>query len=102
PSDSQMHDMNNVVQHIKEDICGMDAEMAWLKHSIDQLIAQRAELQCFVDNHRGAISIVRRLPSVVLSEIFLRCADQASFCYPPHSNITQVCSRWRAVALASP
>jgi hypothetical protein len=70
-------------------------------------MGRRTELKHFVRNHRGAVSVMRRIPSDVLVEIFLRCLDPSAPLGPPYrggtlESIVQVCGRWRTIAMESP
>ncbi|KAJ7364294.1 hypothetical protein DFH08DRAFT_270719, partial [Mycena albidolilacea] len=107
PSNSQIQVINRTIETVEEDICGLDAEIASLQQSAQQLMGRRTELKHFVRNHRGAVSVMRRIPSDVLVEIFLRCLDPNAPLGPPYrggtlESIVQVCGRWRTIAMESP
>ncbi|KAJ6507814.1 hypothetical protein C8R47DRAFT_942431, partial [Mycena vitilis] len=102
PSDHQAKEIHSAIERV--DIQDLDKEIAQLQRALDEILCRRAELKSFVKNHRSSVSVVRRLPSETLSEIFLHCADACVHSDPtkmPRSTI-QVCRRWRAVALTSP
>ncbi|KAJ7830352.1 hypothetical protein B0H14DRAFT_3872688 [Mycena olivaceomarginata] len=111
PADFQVLEIRKLIESVEEDICNLDAQILRLQRLITQLISRRAELNNFAYEHRGTISAVRRIPSEILTEIFLRCTDpeveprfpgdfRAS--YDLLQPIIQVCGRWRTVGLASP
>jgi hypothetical protein len=105
PSNSQIRVITQTIETVEEDICGLDVEIASLQQSAKQLMGRRTELKHFVRNHRGAVSVVRRIPSDLLVEIFLRCLDpSAPIPYRDGTleSIVQVCDRWRTIAMESP
>ncbi|KAJ7094309.1 hypothetical protein C8R44DRAFT_684588, partial [Mycena epipterygia] len=98
PSPAQTSAIEEVVQRAEE-------ELSAKKRAIDHLERQRAELEEFVSTHRGVLSTMRRLPNEMLCDIFSRCEDPVAPFDPLESTlwrVVQVCSRWRAVALACP
>ncbi|KAJ7081815.1 hypothetical protein B0H15DRAFT_446523 [Mycena belliarum] len=54
----------------------------------------------FVRIHRSILSSLRRLPTEILSEIFMHCSDEEDGFKP--RKYAAVCSRWRDVALSTP
>ncbi|KAJ7193914.1 hypothetical protein GGX14DRAFT_378418, partial [Mycena pura] len=93
--DSQIHEIRNSIQ-------SAEAGLAQLQATIARLTSQHAALQEFVDSHRGVACGLRRFPNEILFEIFSHCIHPT---LPPcHalSSVIRVCTRWRAVALASP
>ncbi|KAJ7865628.1 hypothetical protein B0H14DRAFT_2440227 [Mycena olivaceomarginata] len=107
PSDFGVLEIKNVIEGVEQDIRGIDIQIAQLQRLTAQLLARRGELHDFAHDHRGTISSVRRVPSDIIAEIFLRCVDpdllggyrSSSDALEP---IMQVCGQWRAVALGSP
>ncbi|KAJ7094296.1 hypothetical protein C8R44DRAFT_645311, partial [Mycena epipterygia] len=105
PSDFHISAIREVIDHAETEISARDRSIARLEHEIVEIGRQRAELEDFVNKHRGVVSAMRRLPSEIMLEIFAYGADPPP-CFNPRNcmswRIIQVCSRWRAVALASP
>ncbi|KAJ7193920.1 hypothetical protein GGX14DRAFT_476934, partial [Mycena pura] len=96
--DSQIHEIRNLIQ-------GAEEKLARLKATIARLTSQHAALQEFVDSHRGVACGLRRFPNEILFEIFSHCIHPTlPPCHPDAalSSVIRVCTRWRAVALASP
>lgn len=57
----------------------------------------------FLEEHKGLLSPVRRLPYRVLAQIFYFCANDMEPCWTlPRWTLAQVSRRWRAVALSYP
>ncbi|KAJ6507936.1 hypothetical protein C8R47DRAFT_1100046 [Mycena vitilis] len=107
PPDFRIHEIKNAIESAEDDISGLDVQIAGLNRSLSQLISRRAELERFVNDHRGVISIVRRLPGDVLAEIFSHCVDAGAAVHPPQTRdalrrIVQVSGNWRAIAVGSP
>ncbi|KAJ7679020.1 hypothetical protein DFH06DRAFT_503569 [Mycena polygramma] len=103
PPDFQIHEIKSAIASVEDDISGLDVQIAGLRRSLDQLTSQRAELERFANDHRGVISIVRRLPSDILAEIFSRCVDFSETSGPQTGPmLVQVSGRWRAHALDLP
>ncbi|KAJ7364472.1 hypothetical protein DFH08DRAFT_670800, partial [Mycena albidolilacea] len=85
----------------------LDIQIAQLQRLTAQLLARREELHDFAHDHCGTISSVRRIPSDIIAEIFLRCVDPdflGGYCSSSDAlrPIMQVCGQWRAVTLGSP
>ncbi|KAJ7285348.1 hypothetical protein C8J57DRAFT_1120522 [Mycena rebaudengoi] len=83
------------------EVARLQGVIANLQGAIMSLHRQCAELHDFANIHNGMISGMRRLPSELLSEIFLRYVRMETRFRGPWI-IATVCCRWRAVALSSP
>ncbi|KAF7336931.1 F-box domain-containing protein [Mycena venus] len=105
PSDLQVLEICSEIARVESDISTTNTHIARLQGAMERLVRYRAELEDFVKSHRTVISVLRRLPSEILLEIFEHCVDPL-IPLDPRCNapwiISQVCSRWRAVALSSP
>ncbi|KAJ7471461.1 hypothetical protein B0H11DRAFT_1812212 [Mycena galericulata] len=101
PSDSQLPVIHDALQRAEEGIVARTHMILQLQDQLAELENQRSELDIFVKRHRAAVSTLRRLPSEILLEIFAHCRDDNLTNNAPWG-IVRVCSRWRAVALASP
>ncbi|KAJ7707313.1 hypothetical protein B0H17DRAFT_1032367 [Mycena rosella] len=95
PLDSQVPVILSAIQAAQEDIRATENEVG-----DDVLKQRRSALEEFVQIHRSMVSVIRRLPSEILSEIFSRCSRKWDGCKP--RIFATVCSRWRDVALATP
>ncbi|KAJ7285349.1 hypothetical protein C8J57DRAFT_1291258 [Mycena rebaudengoi] len=101
PSDGQISTIRDVIRAVEEQIDFKYHEVARLQEVIANLNRQRAELRVFANTHIGMISGMRRLPSELLTEIFLQFVRTGRSFRGPWI-IATVCNRWRAVALSSP
>ncbi|KAJ7679008.1 hypothetical protein DFH06DRAFT_503245 [Mycena polygramma] len=106
PPDFQIREIENAIDSVEDGIAGLDIQIAGLRRSLSQLMSRRAELERFANDHRGVVSIVRRLPSDILTEIFSCCVDAGAALHPPQTSdalqrIVRVSGHWRSIALAS-
>ncbi|KAF8143368.1 hypothetical protein K438DRAFT_1633725, partial [Mycena galopus ATCC 62051] len=66
----------------------------------------RATVRAYVDAHRALISPIRRLPSVILQEIFVACLSTHWNCVMSSSSfpvlLGRICSLWRTLSLSAP
>ncbi|KAL0950033.1 hypothetical protein HGRIS_010041 [Hohenbuehelia grisea] len=73
---------------------------------LDALIAQRDEVQSYVQSHKALTSLGRRLPGDVLAEIFLQClpTEHNPACHvdEPPLLFGRVCRSWREVSMSTP
>ncbi|KAJ7189452.1 hypothetical protein GGX14DRAFT_485021 [Mycena pura] len=100
--DSQIHEIRNAIQGAEAEL---DRLQDRLRATIARITSQRAALQEFVNSHRGVACGLRRFPNEILVEIFSHCIHPTlPPCHPDAalSSVISVCTRWRAVALASP
>lgn len=85
----------------------IDSKIAILRAALDNMVAERDRLEADMRKHEGAISVMRRLPTEILSLIFSfvptnqNLLDHRTTSGGPWS-ISTVCSRWRSIALAQP
>ncbi|KAJ7193917.1 hypothetical protein GGX14DRAFT_476927 [Mycena pura] len=92
--DSQIHEIRNSIQGARR-----------RGRARSTASSTRATLQEFVNSHRGVTYGLRRFPNEILFEIFSHCIHPTvPSCHPDAalSSVIRVCTRWRAVALASP
>jgi hypothetical protein len=97
------------VTRILHAISGAESDVAELVQRIktnprDKVI-QRQYLACvhFLEEHKGLLSPVRRLPYEILAQMFDVCANDLESCWTvPPWTLAHVSRRWRAVALSLP
>lgn len=94
-------------------ISHIDSEITRLMDSVGELQHKRAALLTYTKNHIALVAPIRRLPSEILSEIFLHCMDPKGFgpeydfreqpCLDKMPLLLgEICSRWRSIALSTP
>ncbi|KAJ7472775.1 hypothetical protein FB451DRAFT_1089698 [Mycena latifolia] len=98
PLDSQIPVILSAIQTAQEDIRATENKIGELG---EELVNQRrSTLQEFIQMQKSMVSTLRRLPSEILSEIFMHCSSKQDGCKP--RIFAAVCSRWRDVSLATP
>ncbi|KZT20077.1 hypothetical protein NEOLEDRAFT_1025012, partial [Neolentinus lepideus HHB14362 ss-1] len=90
-----------------EDILkSMDTKIAALQAELAQRLRERDTLRAQMDECKGLLSPLRRLPVELLSQIFMKCLPGGTFITPRRFSapllLMQVCSTWRRVALSTP
>ncbi|KAF9461655.1 hypothetical protein BDZ94DRAFT_1237525 [Collybia nuda] len=91
-------------------ISSIDVEIARLHSTIQSLEAQREGEMKWVERLHVGLSPQKKIPSEILGHTFEYCADDEDdyvVNIPPHPSsgcliLSQVCSRWRQVALGEP
>ncbi|KAJ7193962.1 hypothetical protein GGX14DRAFT_587431 [Mycena pura] len=102
--------ISNVIKVAEVEVSAIDAEIARLQRTIDQLTLQRTEFKAFIQSHRSVVSTIRTLPSDILYTIFshllpvdlYNSSYEFKLVHPPLSHVMGVCNRWRTIALTSP
>src|ERR1700728_882838 len=109
PSASEVNDIQNVISKAKTVIVELDEQMARVQQVLTRMSLCRTEICAEIEEHKALLSPVRSLPDELLSEIFfLYCqslssdSDEGPGPWRAHLFLTQICSRWRTVALAMP
>ncbi|KAK1236445.1 hypothetical protein PQX77_000326 [Marasmius sp. AFHP31] len=96
--------LHSVLQPPQRKAVELNAHIARLETTLEQLRTERDSLQSYIDSHRALLSPFRRFPEDVLREVFLRCLDP----YPVRSTrhapllLTTICRYWRDIALRTP
>ncbi|KAF8888081.1 hypothetical protein BD779DRAFT_1440283, partial [Infundibulicybe gibba] len=114
PTYSDAGDIRKTLSTANSDIQRLDSEIARVELILEELKASRADARRFADEHRAALSPLRKVPPEILSEIFSACMalrPTPSTIGKRHDSCQvrdfpwifgQVCGRWRDIALASP
>ena len=94
---------------ILQAISGAERDVAEIVQQIKtnprDMVIQRRYVACvhFLEEHKGLLSAVRRLPYELLAQIFYFCANDREPCWTvPPWTLAHVSRRWRAVALSFP
>lgn len=87
-------------------------QLAVIESRISVLAREREKIQLDIAKRSTILSVIRQVPSDVLSDIFIACIDKnfgsgvrsktTLDTRAPPWTLAQVCSRWRAVALSTP
>ncbi|KAF8176614.1 hypothetical protein K438DRAFT_1681880 [Mycena galopus ATCC 62051] len=105
PSDSQALEIHGEIERAERHISTLNMHIARLQGAMEDLVRHRAELEDFIKSHKAVVSAQRCLPNEILLEIFEHCVNPLASPEPRHNIswiISQVCSRWRALAISSP
>ncbi|KAJ7471444.1 hypothetical protein B0H11DRAFT_2040016 [Mycena galericulata] len=107
PLETQYPEIDREIAAASSSIAFIDERIRYLQPVLVELAAWRQALQEFVTDHKRVLAPIRKVPSDVLSEIFLWCAARDSDnvwnpCADPEWVLAQVCRYWRALALATP
>ncbi|KAK6977566.1 hypothetical protein R3P38DRAFT_2666316 [Favolaschia claudopus] len=94
------------IAQIRGHLAPHEAELARLDALIRDLSAKRERTKHYIDAHKALISHPRRLPPELLQKIFVECLPTAhnavmSVAAAPLL-LGHICSRWRAIAFATP
>ncbi|KAJ7471441.1 hypothetical protein B0H11DRAFT_1369042 [Mycena galericulata] len=107
PLETQYPEIDREIAAASNSIAFIDERIRYLQPVLVELAARRQALQDFVTDHKRVLAPIRKVPSDVLSEIFLWCAARDSDdVWDPSTDpewvLAQVCRYWRALALATP
>ncbi|KAJ7138092.1 hypothetical protein C8R44DRAFT_547135, partial [Mycena epipterygia] len=90
-----------------------DTAIEALKETFRGTLADRMNLQEYVDGCRGVLAPVRRLPPEILCEIFMAYSSPSTQARTPADEkkkisksdvllVSHVCTQWRIIALGTP
>ncbi|KAJ7196787.1 hypothetical protein GGX14DRAFT_574602 [Mycena pura] len=110
PSDFQANEIHKLILDTDAELSALGDEITQVQCVLDRLELRRAGLSDFVKSHRPVVSVVRRLPTDILGEIFSHFVEANDQDYMPSlagsprrlRHLVGVCDRWRKIALASP
>ncbi|KAF8217007.1 hypothetical protein K438DRAFT_1551645, partial [Mycena galopus ATCC 62051] len=103
PHESQIPFLRDFISNGHARMVALDARIALLQSSLDQLLAKKHKLDVEISIHEMGLSPLRSMPAEIMSCIF-------SFTLPPHHPDTEsapwtvsvVCVRWHAIAIFEP
>ncbi|KAK7438027.1 hypothetical protein VKT23_018195 [Stygiomarasmius scandens] len=106
PSAADIPVVRGMLSEPLEKLGQLDSEIARLEAVLANLRQERDDVQKYVDAHQRLLSPSLRIPSEILSEIFVRCLPED--CNPVCS-VSQaplllglICRSWREVCLSTP
>ncbi|KAJ7702045.1 hypothetical protein B0H16DRAFT_1347741, partial [Mycena metata] len=107
PPDPVLVEVRREIIVAENGILQIEEQINLLQQVLNGLASRKQELQGFIIDHRRMLSPLRRLPTELLSAIFLECSQTGSgafsFCNPAvEPPVTRVCRSWRAVILSTP
>ncbi|KAG1908099.1 uncharacterized protein F5891DRAFT_998791 [Suillus fuscotomentosus] len=88
---------------VVQEISGLESVMDRMRNLHQQLLKKKDEIIQSMNLHRGLLSALWRLPSEILSLIFVRCLPETEHLLPSPTLapvlLTRICRRWRDVAI---
>lgn len=105
-SDTDQKVLQGILADATNEIESLDTDISRLHETILNLEKRRTEGLTRIERLRVGLSPHKRIPPEILSKIFVHC-DGPPLRLPPRYHksiwtITQVCSRWRNIAMAEP
>ncbi|KAJ7314365.1 hypothetical protein DFH08DRAFT_430011 [Mycena albidolilacea] len=104
PLESQIPILRDFLSNRRPLMTALDAQIAVLQAPLDTLLQRKAEMVLEIGAHKGALSLLRRMPTEILGHIF-------RLTLPPHQRyaiesapwtISAVCARWREIVISQP
>ncbi|KZP03861.1 hypothetical protein FIBSPDRAFT_768315, partial [Athelia psychrophila] len=88
----------NSISSALHDVEQLNQDISRLQRALSELRRKRSEAQSFARAHRTLVAPIRQMPAEIIADIFLHCIED-SLAHP--ILLASICSRWRAIALAS-
>ncbi|KAK7438026.1 hypothetical protein VKT23_018194 [Stygiomarasmius scandens] len=106
PSAADIPVVHGMLSEPLEKLGQLDSEIAHLEAVLANLRQERDDVQKYVDAHQRLLSPSLRIPSEILSEIFVRCLpeDRNPVCSASQAPLLLglICRSWREVCLSTP
>ncbi|KAG2123476.1 hypothetical protein DEU56DRAFT_829653 [Suillus clintonianus] len=91
---------------VLQEVSGLESVMDRVRDLHQQLLKKKDHVIQSMNLHRGLISSLCRLPSELLSHIFVHCLPETELLLPSSKSapllLTKICRRWREVAVGMP
>ena len=110
PSPSEVDQIQSVISGAESDLCQLETDMAGVQAEWSHLYHRSEEPRAKIIAHKALLSPVRRLPTELLSEIFIHCLPDQRKMDGNHDSFQKkeaplflrfVCRRWRVVSLST-
>ncbi|KAF7336538.1 hypothetical protein MSAN_02285900 [Mycena sanguinolenta] len=105
PLEAELAIIRPIVEKTSGRLVSLEAEISRLTARLRELKEERAVLLRYHVQNTSIASAVRRIPAEILGEIFSHTLPSIHFLFGAHNSpwvLTQVCSRWRAIASSRP
>ncbi|KAJ6456075.1 hypothetical protein C8R45DRAFT_1186917 [Mycena sanguinolenta] len=99
PLESQTNVLRNFVSVGRARLVALDAKITLLQSAMDQLLKDKDELEDQISNHERGFSLIRRMPTEILSHIFVHTLRPQQ---PTPWIISWVCALWRTIIISQP
>ncbi|KAJ7262701.1 hypothetical protein B0H12DRAFT_1180863, partial [Mycena haematopus] len=104
PTDSETLCILRIIDEERTRKTRLKARIAAVQSLLEELMAERVSMDAEIRAHEGTLSLLRRMPTELLSLIFV-FASRSTYWErqnPAPWTASQVCRRWRAIALSQP
>ncbi|KAF8216948.1 hypothetical protein K438DRAFT_407872 [Mycena galopus ATCC 62051] len=103
PLESQISVLRDYLSKKRARLAALDVRIELLQSSLNRLFDEKDELDAEILMHEGGLSLIRRMPTEIMSLIF-------AFTLPPHQpntasapwTVSAVCARWRNITISQP
>ncbi|KAJ7262683.1 hypothetical protein B0H12DRAFT_960568, partial [Mycena haematopus] len=100
PTDSEILCILNTIDEKRARKTRLEDRIAAVQSLLEELRAEHDNMEAEIRTHEGTLSPLRRMPTELLSLIFV-FAYCSTYWEAPWT-ASQVCHRWRAITLAQP
>ncbi|KAK7453571.1 hypothetical protein VKT23_011848 [Stygiomarasmius scandens] len=105
-SDDEAREIHQLLARPLEKLDYLNSEITRLETTLSVLKQERDHVEQYIDAHKALLSPARRLPSEILSEIFVHCLPQGRNATRSLTDapllLGQICRVWREVSLSTP
>ena len=105
-TDSELLEIRSLLQLPTSRLEELTTQLRELEEKSTQIRKEQSALRLFISKHRALISLIRKIPTDILQEIFIACLpiahNHVMSRWEPPMLLTQICSSWRNVAHATP
>lgn len=104
PTQAEIQDINEIIDKRQTLVNEIDDRIKELSPQIQELEEEKERHVKFIGRHRNLTTIIRGVPTDILSTIFLTLLSMSPGPSVPHPSvaISHVCHQWRRLALAMP
>ncbi|KAJ6582037.1 hypothetical protein B0H19DRAFT_1117351 [Mycena capillaripes] len=103
PQETQIPLVSDFISKGRARMTLLNAKVTLLLSTLDEFLEESSLLEAEIQKHESSLSNLRRIPTEILSLIFI-------FSLPPHQintdpapwTISQVCVRWRTIVISQP
>ncbi|KAJ7180804.1 hypothetical protein C8R46DRAFT_1319110 [Mycena filopes] len=101
PHEAQIPSIRDFISRARAYMGTLEPRLALLQSSLDQLAQEKHELAQEIRKHEGSISLIRSMPTEILSTIFAFTVSRTTLQSAPWT-VSAVCARWRATVISQP
>ncbi|KAJ6510540.1 hypothetical protein C8R45DRAFT_964458 [Mycena sanguinolenta] len=104
PTDIEIVGIRSTIDDERARKTRLEARIAAVRSLLEELIAERDNLEVEIHTHESTLSSLRRMPPELLSLIFVFASRSTRWerQNPAPWTASQVCRRWRAITLSQP